>query len=367
VFSPTTYYDLVSGRRRGPAAAALRGALALVEPCYAAAVRWRNRRFDRGAAAAHRAAAPVISVGNITLGGVGKTPMVRWLLGWFEQRGISAAVVSRGYGSRAGRENDEGLELHRLLPNVPHVQNTDRVAAAREAIERFGCHMLVLDDGFQHRRLARDLDIVLLDALEPFGFGRVFPRGTLREPVEGLRRADVVVLTRADLIDAARREEIWKTVHAHAPAALRAEAVHAPRNLISTAGQQAPLDIVRGRPVAAFCGIGNPAAFRRTLESLGYQIADFREFPDHHRYTPADIKRLAAWAGGLGVSAVLCTCKDLVKLSDGQACSQTRGSSSEGLTGLLAGLPLWAVGIELEFLAGEQSLSERLQSLVANA
>ena len=143
--------------------------------------------------------------------------MVRWLAQWFHNRGVRVAVVSRGYGAKVGNANDEALELRRLLPDVPHLENPDRVAAAREAVATLGCQAILLDDGFQHRRIARDLDIVLLDALAPFGFGHVFPRGTLREPLAGLRRADAVVLSRADLLDSSEREEIWQTVRAHAP------------------------------------------------------------------------------------------------------------------------------------------------------
>ncbi len=244
--------------------------------------------------------------------------------------------------------NDEALELRLSLPDVPHVQNPDRVAAARQAIEAFGCRAIVLDDGFQHRRLGRDLDIVLLDALEPFGFGHVFPRGTLREPVGGLRRADVVALSRADLLDERGRAELWRIVDAYAPQAIRAEMVHAPRTLVSATGQQMPLDALRGQRVAAFCGIGNPAGFRHTLSACGCQIAGLQEFPDHYRYTSGDRNSLAAWAEQLGVSAVLCTRKDLVKLSVDQ----------------LGGRPLWAVGIELEFIAGQEALEERLSGLV---
>ena len=239
---------------------------------YTAAVRRRNDRYDRGDKAVHRVDGPVVSVGNLTLGGTGKTPLVAWLARWFRERNVRVAVVSRGYGAKADEENDEARELRRLLPDVPHVQDPDRVGAARSGP---GCNaqVVVLDDGFQHRRIARDLDIVLLDALEPFGFGHVFPRGTLREPVEGLWRAGVVVLSRADLLDAAGREEVWKVVQRYAPAAIRAEAVHAPRTLISADGQQTPIEAIRGQPVAAFCGIGNSAGFRHTLESCGCQIA----------------------------------------------------------------------------------------------
>ena len=190
--------------------------------------------------------------------------------------------------------------MRRLLPDVPHVQNADRVAAARQAIQEFQAELIVLDDGFQHRRIARDLDIVLLDALEPFGFGHVFPRGTLREPLAGLRRADVVVLSRAGLLGPNERAEIWRIVDSHAPAALRAETVHAPRELIAADGKELPLETIRGQSVAAFCGIGNPAGFRHTLETCGCRIAGFREFPDHHRFTSKDVELLADWSRGAG-------------------------------------------------------------------
>jgi tetraacyldisaccharide 4'-kinase len=347
LFGASEFRDIVSGRRRGAGAIALRGVLRVAECFYAAAVRRRNGRYDRGAAAAHRVGVPVVSVGNLTLGGTGKTPLVEWLAGWFLARGVRTAVVSRGYGAAAGEQNDEARELRRLLPDVPHVQNADRVAAAQEAIRAFDAQLVVLDDGFQHRRIARDLDIVLLDALEPFGFGHVFPRGTLREPVGGLRRAGAVVLSRADLLDSAQRADVWRTVRLHAPTAIRAEAVHAPRMLISTDGQQMPLDAIRGQSVAAFCGIGNPAGFRHTLETCRCRVAGFREFPDHHRFTSKDIDLLAEWSHGLGVSAMVCTCKDLVKLQ----------------TERIAGRPLWAVRIEMEFTTGRELLESRLKSM----
>jgi tetraacyldisaccharide 4'-kinase len=326
----------------------LRGILRLGETGYTAAVRWRNRRFDRGWATAHRAGVPVVSVGNLSLGGTGKTPLVEWLVRWFQSRGVRAGVVSRGYGAAAGRPNDEALELQRLLPETPHVEKPDRLSGAREAVEKFHCQLIVLDDGFQHRRIARDLEIVLLDALEPFGFDHVFPRGLLREPVDGLRRADAVVLSRADLVEAPRRAEIWQAVRRHAHGVLELEAVHAPRALVSADGVRAALEALRGQPVAAFCGIGNPAAFRRTLESCGYQVAGVREFPDHHRYTAADLDRLAAWADSLAVAAILCTGKDLVKVPAGR----------------LGKHPCWALEIGWEFRAGQEPFESRLAALL---
>jgi tetraacyldisaccharide 4'-kinase len=347
LFSAADFQEILSGRQGGVGAGALRSVLQVGEWFYTAAIRRRNRRYEHGLATIHRVGVPVVSVGNLTLGGTGKTPLVRWLGRWFSDRGIRLAVVSRGYGATAGQLNDEARELQQALPQAPHVQNPDRVAAARQAIAALGAQLIVLDDGFQHRRLGRDLDIVLLDALEPFGFGHVFPRGWLREPVEGLRRADVVVLSRADLVDAAGRAALWQTIREHAPQAIGAEVIHAPRRLISAAGAEMPLDAVRGQPVAAFCGIGNPAGFRHTLETCGCRLLGFRAFSDHHRYTPAELDQMSDWAKGLGASMLVCTGKDLVKLSVDH----------------VGGRPLWAVGIEIEFLTGRQSLESRLQPL----
>ncbi len=231
-FSPTGFRDLVSGRRRGAMAAALRGTLAAAEVPYSWAVGWRNRGYDRGLSAVYRVDVPTISVGNLTLGGTGKTPMVEWIVRQFLAQGKIVGIISRGYGAHDG-PNDEALELAWKLPGVPHVQNPDRVAAARRAIEEYECQVLVLDDAFQHRRIARDLDIVLLDALEPLGYGHVFPRGTLREPVEGLARANVVALSRADLLTAEQREAIRNRVAKLSPRAAWIEVVHAPLALVT--------------------------------------------------------------------------------------------------------------------------------------
>jgi tetraacyldisaccharide 4'-kinase len=371
------FRDLVSGRRRGVWAAVLRGALRVAEVPYTWAVRRRNRRYQSGAAAVYRVAVPVISVGNLTLGGTGKTPMVQWLARWLAGRQISVGIVSRGYGAAAGsREqgkawNDEALELAWNLPNVPHVQQPDRVAAARRVIDEFQCRVILLDDGFQHRRIARDLDLVLLDALEPLGFGHVFPRGTLREPLEGLARADVVALSRADLIGPDQRGEIRRQVEHYAPRAQWMELAHRPEALVGVAtpadspvtraqpaahakpqaGAEQPLESLAGQRVLAFCGIGNPAGFRHTLAACGYRVVEFLEFPDHHGYTRRDLDRLVAAAGRFDVAAILCTRKDLVKL----------GSSR------LGDRPLWAVRIGLEILAGREAFEARLARVVFGA
>jgi tetraacyldisaccharide 4'-kinase len=347
MLGPTEFRELVSGRRRGAGAAALRGMLRAAEVPYTVAVDWRNRRYDRGHCVAHRVEAAVVSVGNLTLGGTGKTPMVKWLAQWLTSRGRRVAIVSRGYGANGKTGNDEAIELSRALPKVPHIQDPDRFAAAEQAINQFGSQVIVLDDGFQHRRLARDLDIVLLDALEPFGFEHVFPRGTLREPLAGLERAQVVCLSRADAISANQRGAIQNRVKQLAPAALWCECTHKASSLVDAAGRNQALNALAGKRVAAFCGIGNPAGFRHTLVNTGCQIAAWREFPDHHRFNSTDIAELERMAADCDADAVVCTCKDLVKLPQDS----------------IAGRPLLAVEIEMRFLAGQELLASALERI----
>ncbi len=348
MLGPTEFRALVSGQQRGLRAAALRAVLRMAEVPYTWAVGIRNRRFDRGSAYIARAPVPVISVGNLTLGGTGKTPLVAWLCRHFREQGVRVAIISRGYGATEGGRNDEALELEQKLPDVPHLQNPDRVAAANVAVEELGMQLIVLDDGFQHRRLARDLDIVVMDALEPFGHEHVFPRGTLREPLSGLARADAIVLSRADLVDVPTREAIRERVSQFAPNAIWCEAAQQPAVLVGASGATAALGELAEKPVVAFCGIGNPAGFRGTLASCGFDVRDFREFPDHHAYNRKDVESLANWAEGQNVAAALCTHKDLVKLGIDQ----------------LGRRRLWALAIETNFVAGGPLLEARLRELV---
>ncbi len=349
VITASGFRDLVSGRRRGILPALARFGLHLIEVPYTLAVQWRNRRYDTGAAFTHWLPVPVVSVGNITLGGTGKTPMVAWVAQWYRRYGIRVAIVSRGYAAPKGVPNDEALELGRYLPDVPHLQQADRLAAALAAIRDHQAQIIILDDGFQHRRLHRDLDLVLIDALEPFGFDHVFPRGMLREPVSELRRADVVVLSRAELLERDEREEIRRRVLRHNSRVVWAETTHAPQYLVNYRGEREAIRLLRRQPVAAFCGIGNPAAFRFTLESCGYRVIAFQEFPDHHPYTPADFERLAQWAKSLNVKALLCTQKDLVKIPLEQVGDR----------------PLWAIAVEIEIVRGSHELETKLQSLLS--
>ena len=316
---------------------------------YGLGVRLRNWAYDRGWSNSIQAPVPVVSVGNLTAGGTGKTPCVEYVAGFYRRRGLLVAVLSRGYGS-AGGPNDEALVLEENLPDVPHLQGADRVRWARAAVEELESEVLVLDDGFQHRRLARDLDVVLIDATCPWGCGHLLPRGLLREPPSSLRRAGVVVLTRCDQVPPAQREDLRQRVGRLAPGVRVVETTHRPAELVESGRGVAPLEGLRHRPVAAFCGIGNPGAFRRTLTDLGASVCAFREYPDHHAYTRADVAELRRWAGGLPADCtVVTTQKDLVKLRLPR----------------LGDRPLWALRVRLEVGPGREELERALLAAVA--
>lgn len=346
-----TFKRLVDGTTTGAAAAAARAALAAASVPYGLAVALRNAAYDRGWMQVARIPAPVISIGNLTLGGTGKTPLVAWVARQLLDAGRSPAIVSRGYAARPGERSDEAAELALVLPGVRHVADRDRAAGGRRAIDA-GSDAIVLDDGFQHRRLHRDLDIVAIDATDPFGCGRLFPRGLLREPLERLRRADAVVLTRATSRAAAERAEIRATFSARCAGRLPAvwmETEHRPVALRHLAGGLQPLAALRGMRVVAFAGIGNPAAFRATLLELGAEIVAFRAFPDHHAPSIADLAPLAARVETGAAEMVVTTLKDLVKIPPSWPAT----------------VPLAAVEIAIEPLSGGRELASLLASAVS--
>jgi tetraacyldisaccharide 4'-kinase len=351
LISSTAFRDIVSGRRRGAAAALWRAGLRVASLPYGWVTTIRNRQFDRGKWDVYRPEVLVVSVGNLTVGGTGKTPMVKWIARHLRREGVRVAILSRGYGAEEGAVNDEALELELALPDVPHLQNPDRIESANVAAEELASQLLLLDDGFQHRRLARDLDIVLLDATEPFGFDHLLPRGTLREPVNELRRAQVIVLSRADMIQEAQRVEIRERASSLCRQAAWCEVEHRPAVLIDAKGSREPLEALSGQPLLGFCGIGNPAGFRHTLERLRARLIAWREFPDHHAYCREDVEELAMLAKESGARSVVCTQKDLVKLR----------------VPTLGGVPLRAVEVELNFLSGEAAMRAALAPLIERA
>ena len=364
--------ELLSGRRRDVGARLLRGGLHLASFGYGAAMTLRNIAYDRAWLRVTKVDAPVISLGNITTGGTGKTPMAAWLAGWLGEQGRVPGLLSRGYralgvephgkkedGQAGGlpyvAANDEKLVLDRLCPGVPHLQQQDRVASARRLVEESRCDVLILDDGFQHRRLHRDLDIVLIDALQPWGYGHVLPRGLLREPLVGLKRADVVVVTRADQASPEQRCAVRDQLARVRGTDEAVQVAFVPQRLIALSADvslETPLTLeaVRGRRVFAFCGIGNPQGFARTVASLvdmdRFDPGLMRVFPDHHHYSERDLADVASAAKAARAEIVLTTMKDFVKLRPA----------------LWTGPPLYAIEIGVEFLAGRELLESLLNA-----
>jgi tetraacyldisaccharide 4'-kinase len=307
--------------RRGPVPAWIGRVL---EPVYAAAVARRNRRFDAGRSVV-RLDRPVISVGNLSVGGTGKTPMVTLLVRELLEAGRRPCIAMRGYVPRHARgpanttKSDEAELYRRLLPGVPIVAQPDRAAGlqrlfATDQGREVDC--VVLDDGFQHRRLARDLDIVLLDASrDPFA-DRLLPAGWLREPVASLARAHAVVVTHAEMATPDRVEAILRRAAAITPRAVLAATRHKWTRLTITdpSGGEAEhaVDWLAGRRIAAVCAIGNPDAFLAGLRAAGADVAAAMVLPDHDRYDPETVRAILHSAAG--AEAIVTTEKDWAKL-----------------------------------------------------
>ena len=343
-----SFRRLIDGRATGLVATLSRTGLSAIEIPYEALVRLRNYGYDHSILTVKKASAPVISVGNLTLGGTGKTPLVAWLAHWFAQHNKKPAIISRGYKAKTGQLSDEAAELKILLPTVPHYANKQRIIAAREAITK-GSDVLLLDDGFQHRQISRDLNLVTIDATDPFGCNRLFPRGLLREPLWGLKRADALVLTRTDQVSIKTRIEIqeqcFQFVGSHDKPWIETE--HRPSNLRLVDGTTQPLKTLQDKRILSLSAIGNPAAFHRTLTTLGNEPVATLTFPDHHTYTTDDIHRISEETESVGAEIIVTTLKDLVKLP--LASVRDR--------------PLCALEIGIQFQTGLQDLEYLLNKI----
>lgn len=343
--------DILSGNSNTLRSILLRAGLWCLSQPYAAVVWGRNKAYDRRWKKITKATVPVISVGNLTAGGTGKSPTVAMLARWFRQRDVRVAILSRGYGAGSDGQNDEAKEMEVLLPDVPHLQNPDRVASAMVATEELEMQVLLLDDGFQHRKIHRNLDILLLDSREPFGFGHLLPRGLLREPLRAIRRADIVMATRSDQVDAKKLAKIRTRVQRYNPKAAWIESEHHPVRLRSSLQESRPIEWLQGKNVLAVCGLGNPSGFHQTLRTCGAQVVESISFPDHHAYSAADVQEIQRLASQLqpGCDAIICTGKDMAKLD----------------TPRIGPHELWSLDIELRVRNGAEVLDEFLERILA--
>ncbi|HEX8325588.1 MAG TPA: tetraacyldisaccharide 4'-kinase [Tepidisphaeraceae bacterium] len=297
---------ILSGQSKGPTASLARIGLSLIEPFYASATQARNTLFDRGVKTVHDLGRPTISVGNLTTGGTGKTPVVQWLVRQFLSARVRPAVLLRGYRARDGVSDE--AELYRQIDGVEVEADPDRIAGAAAVLKRSpDVGVFLLDDGFQHRRAKRAFDLVLIDATNPFGHDHVLPRGLLREPAAGLRRADAILITHAD----ERDDPLMARLRSLNPTAPVYRCRHSVRRLIDADAHS--LDTQTLAPAAGVAGIGNPDAFFNDIEStfrlpLSRRIA----LPDHAAYDAAAVDRLNESLAG--VRTVVTTEKDWVKL-----------------------------------------------------
>ncbi len=286
--------------------------------------------YRKGFYRSHSLACQVVSVGNITLGGTGKTPFVALLAGWMRDRGLTPAVLSRGYKGRfsgpygivsdgkrvlldAIQAGDEPYFLAEKLKGVPVIVGSERRVTGRIAVEHFHANVVILDDGFQHLSLKRNLNFLLIDASCPFGNGKVFPRGPLREPMGQIGRADALILTKVEgdgniqilnrkLADRGVGIPVFRTEYR--PYGIRA----------LNGGEILPLENLQGKKVLAFSGIAQPESFRRTLRGLNCQIVEWETFPDHYQYRQEDVNGLQDRAFRAGAEVLVTTEKDMVRI-----------------------------------------------------
>jgi tetraacyldisaccharide 4'-kinase len=305
------------------------GLLTAMASTYRGLLGAREWLYARGVLHARALDCPVVSIGNLTVGGTGKTPAVELAVRTLVELGYRPGVLSRGYGRRGGgvqvvadaasirldaeEAGDEPFLLARRLPGVPVVVGPNRYEAGGVARARFGVTALVLDDGFQHRTLRKDLEIVMARAAQPWGNGRLLPGGPLREPVRGLARAHLVVATGAQRLEEAA--EVSATVGAVAPGVPVLTAAHVLAECFeSSAMRFVPLATLGAGRLIAFAGIGSPAGFRRTLAEARVRVVDFQEFPDHHWYTREELTGLDRRAAEIGADGFVTTEKDWVRL-----------------------------------------------------
>ncbi len=345
-------YNLATDKTQGVISALIKFLLYPVSLVYGLLVIalsgwWASRKTRLGC--------KVISVGNITLGGTGKTVMVERIAGYLQKNGHKVAVLSRGYkrpGSFAvklapGYEimGDEPFMISQKLPDVLVLVDSDRVRSAKSAIAGYGADTVILDDGFQQWRIKKDLEIVMLDGMNPFGNRQLLPRGILRQPLFALKTADVFVLTNTGKADLSKTLELLSRVNSRA---ILLEAEHTASSIfrLSRKDELLAADYLAGQSVALFCGLGNPDSFRNLAGKLGLKEGLFFEFPDHYRYEEEDIEKIVNQCRQKGLTALVTTEKDAVRIP--LAARKRFGED------------IFVLAIELKFKDEEQRFFDRL-------
>jgi len=348
-------YDIATDKRRGLIPGIIKAFLFILSLVYGLIIR-AAIFFNRISLCSF--SCKVISVGNITLGGTGKTTVVEYIARYLKSKGRKIAVISRGYkrasACRSARVSecrsmgDEPYMLSKKLEGIPVIVDADRIRGIKKAIKDFGVDTVILDDAFQQWRINKDLEIVTIDAADPFGNRHMLPRGILREPLCALKRADIFMLTKANLHpDTESAKATLKSIN---PSAGIFESYHLPAGFydIEEPARPLPADSLKGKSAGVFCGIGDPASFEDLIESLGVHIARTFRFTDHHNYSPKDLEKIIKSCKEMNIDTIITTEKDAVRIS---------GVRLEG-----RGWKFLVLKIELG-LKDEQGFSDRLLKL----
>lgn len=367
-FMKRVLYSVITGEISGFLPTLIRTTLTPFSWVYRILVTAHQWLYDHRLLRQHRLPCPVISVGNIVAGGTGKTPAAIWIAKTLQQAGIRAAILLRGYGRQSGSAvafvsgstdstigGDEAAMTAIELPGVPVLVGKDRYTAGLTAIHLCDVDAIILDDGFQHRKLVRDLDILTVDATQPFGIGKLLPAGTLRQPPSALSRADVILLTRTDLVESSRQAR--ESVESVAPDISIVESCHRPIALYQLRdGEKFELQFLKDKRLLAVCGIGNPNAFAETLRRYEPQHVELLAFPDHHQYRPADLEQILYRATKMAATIIITTQKDEQRLCHLFAHEHTAPK--------FEGLRFYVLGIELVITEGQEQLTQRLMECV---
>jgi tetraacyldisaccharide 4'-kinase len=356
------FKKLVSGQSTGVIASVLRLLLNIAAVFYEIGIWLKNQLFEKGITRPYGVTAaglvtsdrtqptvPVISIGNITVGGTGKTPLVIWLCNLFREQSVNCAILTRGYKASKDTKDEPGM-LAENCPGSAVVVNPDRLAGAIEAVKKHRAQVLIMDDGFQHRRLHRDIDIIAIDAMRPFGFGKMLPAGLLREPTSSLKRAHAAIITRCDLVSRNNLEELTVAISRINPNFLVAQTIHSPVFAVS-GEKQIQLEELKNKKMYAFCGIANPEAFFATVGVVGANIVGSKVYSDHHNYTVNDINDIYRDAAKSGAQMILTTEKDYNKIS---LPASDRGD-----------LVLAYLAVRLQFVEGQDRIRELIERSLA--
>jgi len=349
--------------------------LRILSVLYEAGVRLKLFCYNAGIVPRTRLDCCVISIGNITVGGTGKTPTAQKVALMIQKLGYRVVILNRGYRSHweekigvvsdgkkiymtAYEAGDEAFLMAKQLPGIPVVIGKERAITGQFAVDKFKAEVIILDDGYQHWQLYRDLDVVLVDTLNMFGNGCILPRGTLREPLCNLSRAGLFLLTKCDQSSPISRATLCDTLHKYAPAAPIVESIHKPCDYIEIAdwykndmSKALPLEALRGKHVMVFSAIGNPSSFEQTMTAEGLNIVEAIRYPDHHDYGMVEMQYIMERAISRGVKALVTTGKDAVKIP------------TEFIY-LHRDVPLYILDMEIQITSGEEAFADTIKAAI---